>query len=167
MSLTDVDKNSLDRSVPTPNHNDRIIDGATKAHGTNSVNYTTDATDTSTTTGIYTANKQLVRSGDIVITSDGTGGNTHTVSTFPHPLGYAPLVEGAFNNAAVTGISGPVNIPLPTWLAIDLSGASISFLAYTSIMVDASNIYVYTLNLTGLSVQYVITYYLYRQRAVN
>lgn len=47
MSLHDVDKSSLDRGSPTPNHSDVLPDDSVKAHKTISTHYATDA-DTNT-----------------------------------------------------------------------------------------------------------------------
>lgn len=58
ISLTDVDKESVDRGTPTPNTSDVIIDGASKAHKTISSHYSTDA-DTNTQR-LQMQNKQIV-----------------------------------------------------------------------------------------------------------
>lgn len=58
MSLTDVDKDNLDRGTPTVNSSDIVIDGANKAHKTISTHYKTDAD--ANTGRIQMQNKQML-----------------------------------------------------------------------------------------------------------
>ena len=46
MTLFDVDKTSVDRGAPTPNHSDIVTEDAVKAHQTLSSSYKTDAVST-------------------------------------------------------------------------------------------------------------------------
>lgn len=63
MAIHDVDKESQDRSSPTPNTSDVVIDGALKAHKTISSHYGTDA-DTSV--------GQLQMQNKQILANDGT-----------------------------------------------------------------------------------------------
>lgn len=162
MALHNVDKGNVDRSTPRPNIHDTIeVNMGRMAHGTNSVNYLKPGELPSSQSALYGGNKRLVQSGDVIIQGDGTN---VTVSSFAHNLGFAPLAEGSVNNANVTNITGQVNVPLPTWLGTDLTGTSIAFTMWLSIMADATNVYFYTLNKTGSPFAVTVTYYLYQQQ---
>jgi len=168
-ALHSIDRSSSDRGTPAPNYHDAsyisggapIINVPRAAHKTASVNYVSSVTNASTQSGTFNGYKILVQKGTMTVNGSGTT----IVTTLAHNLGYAPLVEGAINNASVSNISGKVNIPLPTWLNVNLAGANILLSVWGSMMVDATNVYVYTLNTTGSNVSYTVTYYLYQQQA--
>lgn len=164
MALHFVDKHSMDRGNPTPNRHDTIEDTIGRmAHGTTSMNYLPPGQVPDTQTPLYSGFKRLVASDTAEIVNDGSA---ETVTAVAHGLGYAPLVEGAINNATVTNIAGKVNIPLPAWAKVETSGGSVQFTIWISIMCDATNVYFYSVNGTGSPFSLAATYYLYQQQAV-
>jgi len=82
MSLTDVDKDSLDRGSPTPNHSDLLADGAVKAHQTLSTVYTTDATANPTV--------RLVHKNNMILTYDASN-NVSSVYGYIPNVGTTPV----------------------------------------------------------------------------
>jgi len=164
MALHDVDRNSEDRGTPAPNHTDKVIDGAHKAHGTNSVNYVSDATPSysgGTNTGsvgggnpIRYGYKKLVSNVSFTLVNDGS---TLTTGSIAHGLNYVPVVELLFENASLTiaGGGGSVTgatVPGPFFagadIGSDVSGV-VSFTSWIYAFADATNIYVNMLNATG------------------
>lgn len=174
MSLTDVDKNSEDRSTPIPNHTDTVINGATKAHGTLSSNYTSDATTTpvggtnSGTAGggktVASGYKQLVLTVPVTVVNSG---GTVTTATLAHPLGYVPIVEASLDNATISTAGGSVSgasLPLPGFTSADLSTSNeIKFATWLYAFADINNIYVNMLNTTGSPISITVTCSLYRR----
>lgn len=169
MALHDVDKNSADRGSPMPNTHD-VQTSARMAHGTNSVNYVTDATPSVTGGNILSGNARLVSSG--VTQCDASAGNDSTIvsDTFsiPHNLGYNPIVTAWLNNASVG-----FNLPLPIILSSTVGSTSgtldgVAFLATNRWMTygaDEDNFYViiYTVGSSMIATSYFVTYYLYQQ----
>lgn len=173
MSLHDVDKGSFDRGSPIPNHHDQIIDGAHKNHGTNSANYTTDAT-TSPSGGTNTGTpgggatvaagfKRLVLTCPMTVTNNGA---TLTTATLAHGLPFVPVVEASIDNANTTiagGTATGASIPLPTFTSASIAGAQVQFGTWLTAFGDATNVYVNMLNATGSPVTITVTCYLYQR----
>lgn len=172
MSLHDVDKNNQDRSVPKPNQSDQLIDGARSNHGTNSINYTTDATQdpVDNTTpgggpGVKLGFKHLVLVLPIGIESDGS---SLTTAYAPHGLTYVPKVEIDLENATVstaigdvTGVTMPGPLFLDADIGTDVTGV-VTFNNWLYGFADATNVYVQMLNATGNPRSAQVTCYLYR-----
>lgn len=169
MSLTDVDKGSADRGAPLPNHSDIVHQDVTKAHGTNSVNYVTDATGTGQT-GILSGNARLIKGSTAsVVVPDGTPGVIiGTTTTVPHNLGYTPMAVAFMNNITGSGYG----IQLPMWVSFGANtggvGGAPEYLGvvrYMTYAVDGTNLYILTYS-SGSAVAgtYTITYYLYQQK---
>lgn len=103
MALHDVSKDSATRDSPAPNSKDVLLSGSVQAHGTPSVNYTTDALApisdahngrfyiVKTSTFTYTAQVNSVDPGV------GNFGTTEILlATIPHGLPYVPTVIAYF-----------------------------------------------------------------------
>lgn len=162
--IHDVDKNSDDRSSPSPNIFDKLPADTVMARGTQSTNYTTAPPNTQGIPGVQLGVLSLVQVGVANVVASGAA---ETVTTVQHNLGFAPYVIGAINGATVTGISGLVNVFLPTWLAVTTTEGNITFVIYTSTMSDNTSLYIYTINASGGPFSIEVTYYLYRQQAAQ
>jgi hypothetical protein len=174
MSLFDVDKIGPKRNTPSPNTHDTILEGAVTAHGTNSVNYTTDATVSGSGPKIYGGIDRLIKSGvaTVVIPNGNPGHITLTTTTVAHNLGYAPKAVAVLNNSQING-GGAYNIQLPAPLSLgDNTGATggapeyLGFVSYMGYATDGTNFYVLTYSSGGMvGTTYLVTYYLYQQTA--
>lgn len=161
-----------DRGKPgaTPQPNSHDLQGVRMAHGTNSVNYTTDATDTSKTSGILSGIGQLVQTDTVNVPNNGA---TQTHVTVPHNLGYVPFMMSAVNNASISDANGVVSsnasVFLPTSLStfIDTVDNIIVFRVWLFGFADETNAYFIMTNSTGSPVSIDVTYYLYRQNIVQ
>lgn len=183
MALHDVDKSGFQRDNPSPNSHDDMGMAPRKAHGTNSTNYVTGATEdpvSGTNTGtagggtaVKQGMKRLVAVCPVGVTNDGS---TLTTATVAHNLGYAPKVEADLENATITIAGGTVtgaNVPIPlfTDASIDtikstaLNGGvalgAIIFQTWVYAFADETNVYVNFLNATGLPSSIEVTVYLY------
>lgn len=141
------------------------------AHGTTSVNYTTNAVPKGTNNALKPGFKRMVLSDTVDVTwvAGGGSGNT-TTSSVPHPLGYAPLVEAAINNANFTGSITllDVNIPLPGPLSVNTSATTLGITLYMQVLVDTENVYFITFAANGApGGTLAVTYYLYQQQVVQ
>lgn len=171
MGIHDVNKGEHG-GAPTPNAHDKT-DVPRPAHGTNSVNYQTAASPSSTGPGIFGGNARLVASGVArVVTPDGaTGTITQTTTTVPHNLGFAPIPWATMNNSAIGG-QGAFNIPLPLMVSLGnntggTGGASeyLGLIRWMYYAVDGTNFYIITYSSgVAIAATYDITYYLYQQR---
>lgn len=170
MAIHHTDKNSPARTAPYPNIHD-TQDVTRMAHGTNSVNYITDASPTFNGPSILYGNARLVQSGTVtVVTPNGTSGTiTTTTTTLAHNLGYTPLATAFMNNIQPVGYG----ITLPIWVSFgNNTGGSggapeyLGIIRYMTYAVDATNFYVLTYS-SGVAVaaNYTITFYLYQQIA--
>jgi len=166
MALHDVDKSGADRSSPLPNsHDEQGI--PRQAHGTNSVNYHTDASPSSSGGQILTGNAQLITSGVLnhPISIPSSGKISIDTSTVAHNLGYAPWVVAFMNNTMING-SGAYNIPLPIMPSLGVTAAdTIAPIVWMFASSDVNNVYVisYTTASAAVPATYEVTYYLYRQ----
>lgn len=165
MALHNVDKGSADRSSPSPNTHDKIIDTSGRmAHGTLSTQFISPGGNN--LNGVGQPNiasiGQFVQTGIIVCNYTSSAENIFAV---PHGLQYAPLPTGVLANTTVTGISnnGSTVVPLPFYLGLQIAGGNIYFNQYAAVMTDPTNVYVYMVNATGATGQFVVTYYLYKQ----
>lgn len=113
MGLHLVDTSNTDRTGPTPNTKDIVLAGAVKAHGTTSLNYRSDASDSSTAalkSGMY----RLVATNTINVASSdfSSSGNSYLTEvatklvTFPTVLTY-PIFNVEFTDAAGYGYPCP------------------------------------------------------------
>jgi len=166
MAIHDIDKSGNDRSAPTPNSHD-MQDIPRQAHGTNSVNYTTDASPSISGGQILTGNAQLITSGVVShpITIPSSGTLSIDTTTVAHNLGYAPWVVAFMNNTMING-SGAYNIPLPIMPSLGVTAAdTIAPSVWMFAASDKNNIYIisYTTASAAVAVSYAVTYYLYRQ----
>lgn len=143
MSLHDVDKSSLDRSTPLPNHDDQIIQDAVKAHGTASVNYTTDQTNLSIIQDAKNGQFTIVGVGGFTTTNSYTATNPGAgnygapffdLYTAPHGLGFLPGV------IAYELSSAGEYAPMPlTKYTQNTSSDAVWYTFY--LYVDATNVY--------------------------
>lgn len=171
MSLHDVDKGSQDRGDPTPNHNDQLVDGAIKAHGTNSVNYVTDSS-TANQQNLFGGNARLIQQGTVeaVVPNGSSGVIISTTTTLAHNLGYTPIVAAYINNITGSGYG----IQLPMWISFGANtgatGGAPEYLGVTRYMTaaaDGTNLYILTYSSgSALAANYTVTYYLYQQRSL-
>lgn len=138
------------------------------AHGTTSVNYTTNAIPPGTNDGLRPGFKRQVATDNILVTwvAGGSMGTT-TVSSFAHGLGYTPLIEVSINHANVIGsiVLNDVSIPIPTGLAITTgTSLAVGFPIWVEAWVDSTNLYLITWAANGAPGGTLIyTYYLYQQ----
>lgn len=149
-------------STPEPNSHD--LQGIRMAHGTNSVNYTTDASSTPGGPPILAGNLRLVQSNTATVNSDGVH-NTST-TTIPHNLGYFPFLTWSMNHLSTSTLTG-VNLMAPQALTftMDNTAHTITFSIMVWCAVDANNVYIQLFDTSGLSHSYDITYYLYQQES--
>jgi hypothetical protein len=173
VALYDVDKTSKDRGNPMPNHNDTLDDGSIKAHGTNSVNYVTDASSSATTANLLSGNARLITTGlaSVVAPNGSSGIIVTTTTTTPHNLnlGYTPMAVAYLNNVTGAGYG----IPLPLWASFGANtggtGGAPEYLGvvrYMTYAIDATNFYVLTYSSgSAVAANYTVTYYLYQQKA--
>lgn len=119
MGLHDVDKNNNDRSSPAVNaHDDQNIHQR-MAHGTNSVNYQTDATNPDLIAGIYSGTFVIARIMEKTVptstfSSDATNWKVQEFTqVVPHGLTDIPVIVGSLATAATgtTNYSFFVTIP--------------------------------------------------------
>ena len=167
MALHNIDRNSEDRGSPAPNTHDvhsmtgvGIVNVPRQAHNTLSTAYTPPGVVPSAQASLG----QFIASGIANVTGDGS---LVSVTTVPHGLGYAPIVTGVMNHVSVTDISNRVSVFLPTWVAANISGGAISFTIWLSAMADDTNVYFYMINATGSPKSLNVTYYLYKQPALQ
>lgn len=175
MAIHDVDKHSDDRTSPAVNAHDAQNIDQRMAHGTNSANYTTDATGTPAAgvaagggAGVKYGFKRAVLIVPMTVTNNGA---TLTTATASHPLGYVPKVEADIENATVSTAGSPVTgatQPLPIFTSASIGGAlagAVTFSTFLYAFADASNVYVNLLNATGNPVTVTVTCYLYQRLA--
>lgn len=178
MAIHDVDKNSSERTAPIPNTVDSMGTLPRMAHNTNSINYTTDATDDptgGTNTGtagggavIKAGFKRLVAVCTIGVVNDGS---TITTAQIDHNLGYVPIVEAVVENGSATiatGTATGVSMPLPlfTNATFDLVTPKINFQTWLYAFANSTTMYVNMANSTGTPITTTVTCYLY-QKAVG
>jgi hypothetical protein len=167
MSIHDVSKHDDQRLDPKANASDTRAQR--DAHGTNSVNYVSDATAAPVSgvsagggDGVKAGLKQLVAICPLNVVNDGSSLTTATIS---HRLGYAPKVEADIENATLTTASGSVsgaNVAVPIFTAASIAGGNVTFQTFVYAFADASNVYVNLLNGTGSPTTIKVTCYLYR-----
>lgn len=93
MGLHNIDKNSMDRTSPTPNTHDTLQDVLRPAHSTTSLNPVTDSSSASYTPTAEKGTLQVVARGVATINYTASSGNASTQITVP---GVANLVEGYY-----------------------------------------------------------------------
>lgn len=171
MALHDVDKGPGDRGAPMPNTHD--TQDVRLAHGTNSVNYVTDATATpvaNTTVGggtsVKNGFKRLVGVVPMTLANDGS---TLTTVQAAHGLSFVPKVEADLENSSLTVASGSgtasgatISLPVFTSMGIDTVDGILVPVAYLYSFADATYVYVNFINASGNPVSYTITCYLYQ-----
>lgn len=101
--ITDIDKDSHNRGYPTPNTHDALERLSLSAKGTNSTNYVTPASDTSTLTGAKNGQFTIVQVKSFTTTDSYTTNNpgaglygttNFTLYTQPHGLSTTPTIIG-------------------------------------------------------------------------
>jgi hypothetical protein len=105
MTLFDTDRHSIDRNNPNPNHHDKVAVESLKAHGTESVNFLTDASNTTLSAGGKNGQFTIVQSDIILLginvelaSTPGAGifkaFRNVTIAFVPHNLPFIPVVTG-------------------------------------------------------------------------
>ncbi len=123
MSLVDIDHHADDRAHPLPNAHDKINPSMVQAKGTNSVNYTTPASNTSTLEAGKNGQFTIVQVGDFITTEPivtvSPGANNYGDSGFllyqqPHNLDFTPSIisyeetsAGQYSAMPIVGYSAP------------------------------------------------------------
>lgn len=184
MALHDVDKHNNDRTSPAVNAHDSQNVAARMAHGTNSINYTTDATDQTKIDGILggilrpiitgrtsliTTDSDLIQSIDIA----------HGLTAIPAVMVFAQMPSssnfGPFTIYPVYG-NGFVGLPaiISTIQSVDKGGGSSNVdttlnLLYVSYEVDGTNLTLRaqqtTAGLSSSSNTINFRYYIFQQKA--
>lgn len=171
MALHDVSKHDSLRLDPKANSSDTRAQR--DAHGTNSVNYVTDATPAPVSnrtvgggSGVKNGLKTLV---GVVVMALANDGSTLTTVSANHNLSFVPKVEADLESSALTiaGGSGTatgatIALPVFTGMAIDVVDGILVPLSYLYTFADATKVYVNFLNATGNPVTFTITCYLYQ-----
>lgn len=160
MAIHDVDKNSTDRGQPLPNSHDAHPLDLRNAHGTNSVNYISDATPDAFKLDNTNGMLRLVQKGTVHVDQPGAG--TAGFTTVTHNLGYIPIVM------AFIGTSTTIYNPLPQILSSSVA---------TNVTIEE---YITVANITSTDFQieyyqgssaasapdgYNITYYIFHETA--
>jgi hypothetical protein len=165
--LFDIDKDNADRGTPSVNTHDKLPADVMMANGTLSTNYILSSPNPNGIQGVQLGALSLVQVGTAVISNNGS---TLTTQTQNHGLGFAPYMVAALNNASISGISNPINLLLPTFLSASAGGVTtgaVTFGSYLYGLVDQYNAYFQMINATGSPISVTVTYYLYRQSAVQ
>lgn len=109
---------------------------------------------------------------DGVIVQDGitdveVSANPQSLGLLAHGLTFTPVIEADLNNIGIafTG-STTLSLPLPAFLQAGISGGNVNFQAYMFAIADATNIYFYSFNATGVDLgTFQVTYRLKRTEA--
>lgn len=106
-------------------------------------------------------NLEIVVVGNTTVSSAGSPTNWTTV---PHNLGYRPIIFAFLNNVGLSGIFTAGDIPLPTYLGLDIT-TTIDFTSWLHAGVNNTNAYFVLFNGTGAAIPtFSIKYYLLRER---
>lgn len=163
--LHDVDKLGSQRHNPQPNYSDVVLAESVQAHGTTSVNYTTDAVpDINAHNGHFYIVKSDTFKYNSQINTVNPGAGKFGVTeillgTIPHNLGYTPTVIAYYNQA-----NGWQRLPYDSVTTIVSTVWWFNF----TVQVDSTNVYFYfrSMNLngaTGIGAGVSFRYYLLRQ----
>lgn len=151
MALHDVDLRGLGRGAPLPNGHDTLDHGAVMAHGTNSVNYVTDASEVDSLNPGKNGQFTIVQAGSTTIsdaftTSNPGAGNFvsdgSTLFTQAHGLGFIPGVTGYL---IPQGTSYYTQMPYTAYFN---SGTTQALWISLFLTVDITNLYIQVFTMT-------------------
>lgn len=151
MSLHDINKSHSSRKNPRPNTDDKV--GTRMAHGTNSVNFVTDATDESLIRGIHSGFLTLVASygaadgATVAGYSMPTGPGwilANSAQIIPHGLGYTPICI-----ALVDYAGGGGNLVLTPYSKIQQRSVTEYAWTQLTVVVTATNISINSITQTN------------------
>lgn len=86
-------------------------------------------------------------------------------ATVPHNLGFRPIPIGFLNDVSLSGIMQGGIIPLPTFFNAGASGGNVNFTSWIFLTCDETNLYIVTLNASGVAFNTRVKYYLLQESA--